>query len=208
MSVFVYSPLLLLAPFSFRGFLRRHRAEALTVLAATASSLMFYASYKLWTGLWSAPGPRYLFTSMVLLMLPFGAWLDTARSPAARASVALLAGAGACVGLLTATIAWGDLITAERWETWEPPFGFLFELSSSPLAAALRAVGNPDLLDLFVIRLAQGWPGFPPAPGAALWVAGVWALGTACLATFLGRALAAAEPRAPDSAADEERAPA
>jgi hypothetical protein len=193
MSVFVYSPLLLLAPWSFRSLLRRHRAEAWTILAAVASSLAFYCSYERWTGLWAAPGPRYLFTSTVLLMLALGPWLDVARGSATRVAVALLAGAGAFVQIVTGVIGWGPLIEAEGWETWQPRFGFVFELGASPLVAAIRALGDPELLDLFVVRVARGWPGSPPAPAAALAIAGTWLAGTAWLGLRLRRALARAE---------------
>ena len=193
MSVFVYSPLLLLAPFAFRNLLRSHRAEAWTILAACLSSLLFYASYERWTGLWAAPGPRYLFTSMVLIMLTFGPWLDVARSFAARASVAVLAVAGACVQLATSVTSFAGLVREGRWESWEPPFGFLFELSASPLAAAFRALGDSAMYDLFVLRLAQGWRGSPPAPAAALTIALLWAIGSVWLAVVLKRKLARAD---------------
>jgi hypothetical protein len=204
MSVFVYSPLLLLAPLTFRRFLRAHRAEAWTILAACLSSLLFYASYERWTGLWAAPGPRYLFTSMVLIMLALGPWLDVARSFAARVSVAVLAVAGACVQLATSVTSWSSLVRVERWESWAPPYGFVFELSASPLAAALRALGDSKMYDLFVVRLAQGWPGSPPAPAAALTLALLWAIGSAWLAVRLARSLASAdryEPSDPTRAA-------
>ena len=79
MSLFVYSPVLLLLPATLPRFWRAHRAETWTILALFASNLLFYASYQLWTGLFSCPGPRYLFTATVFLMLPLGPWLDRAR---------------------------------------------------------------------------------------------------------------------------------
>jgi hypothetical protein len=197
MSVFVYSPLLLLTPLAFRGLLRAHRAEAFTILGACLSSLLFYASYERWTGLWAAPGPRYLFAAMVLMMLALGPWLDAARGFAARASVAVLAGAGAAVNLVTSVTSFASLARVEQWEIWEPPFGFLFEASASPLAAAFRALDDSAMYDLFVVRLAQGWPGAPPAPAAALCIALLWAGGCAGLAVALKRKLAGASVRIP-----------
>lgn len=193
-SVFVYSPLLLLAPLTFRRFLRLHRAEAWTVLAAIAASLALYASYERWTGLWAAPGPRYLFVSMVLAMLALGPWLDSRRGVPARAAVWVLAAAGAFVQLVTSVAVWAPLIEAEGWASWEPPFGFLFHVSTSPLAAAWRVLPDPEYVDLFVLRVARGFAGSPPAPGVALAIVAAWALGTAWLATRLWGAVERASP--------------
>jgi hypothetical protein len=198
MSVFVYSPLLLLAPLTFRRFFREHRAEAWTILAAIASSLCLYASYERWTGLWAAPGPRYLFSSMVLAMLPLGRWLDVTRGPLARAAVVILAAAGASIQLATSVVSWQGLVALEGWQTWQPKWGFLFTIASSPPIAAIRALARPEMYDLWVIRLARGWPGAEPAPGAALAVVLVWLTVTVLLALRLVRSLDEPAPAAPD----------
>ena len=78
-SVFVYSPLLLLLPLTLPEFYRRHRAECVTALAIVASFLGLCGTFLFWHGLWSSPGPRYLFVATPLLMLPLGPWLDGAR---------------------------------------------------------------------------------------------------------------------------------
>jgi hypothetical protein len=204
-SVWVYSPLLLLAPFTMRQFLRSHRAEASTVLAAVLSTLLLYTSYQRWTGFWSAPGPRYMFLPLILVMLAFGPWLEVNRGRVARASVAVLAMAGAFVQLATSVTSWSGLIQVEGWEAWQPKFGFLFEVSASPLAAAIRALGNPEMYDLFVIRLARGWPGSPPAAGAALAIVGAWAIGTVWLSVRLWRRLASEDLGCEDPESDGAR---
>lgn len=196
MSVFVYSPLLLLLPAQLPGFWRTHRAEAWTILAVFASSLLFYASYQLWTGLFSCPGPRYLFSAVVFLLLPLGPWLDRARGGLARGAFLPLAALGAFVQLASATVSWGDLVICEGYRTWEPAFGFLHQLGTSPLAAAARNFGDPGYADVWVAKLALGWVGQEPAPGAALGVLLAWGVSSLLLVLRLRRALreAAASP--------------
>jgi hypothetical protein len=90
-GLFVYSPLLILLPLWWPGFWRAHRAEALTALALAASFLFLCGRFVFWHGLWSAPGPRYLFALVPLLLLPLGPWLDTARPRWQRGATAALA---------------------------------------------------------------------------------------------------------------------
>ena len=97
-SIFVYSPPLLLLPWTLPGFWRAHRAECACVLAVCASLLLLAAPFQLWHGLWSCPGPRMVFAATPLLMLPLGPWLDARRSRRALVVTGLL-------GLLGAGIA-------------------------------------------------------------------------------------------------------
>lgn len=188
MSLFVYSPLLLLLPATLPGLWRTRRAETWTVLVLFASSLLFYASYQLWTGLFSCPGPRYLFVAMVLTMLPLGPWLDRARG-AGRVLFAVLAVLGGCVQLLSSTVSWADLVVREGYTRWRPPFGFLWELHSAPLAAAVRHLGDPYYVDVWLGRIALGWPGREAAPGLAFAVLLAWSVLVLLLALRLRRAL-------------------
>jgi hypothetical protein len=196
MSLFVYSPALLLLPATLRQFWRAHRTETWTILALFVSSLLFYASYRLWTGLFSCPGPRYLFTPMVFLMLPLGPWLDRARGALARSTFVTLIALGASVQVLSSTVSWGDLVIREGYRSWRPAFGFLFELDASPLAAAARHFGDPRYVDAWVASIALGWRGQEPAPGVALGVILVWAAVMLLLVSRLRRALRAEEPEA------------
>ena len=193
MSIFVYSPLLLLLPVTLARSWRSHAAETVTILALFVSNLGFYASYELWTGLFSCPGPRYLFTSLVFLMVPLGPWLDRARGAAARTAFVVLAALGASVQLLSSTVSWGDLVLREGYREWTPAFGFLFEPGSAPLAAAWRLAGDPRWVDVWLARLALGWQGQPPAPGIALALALAWAAVSIWLALRLRHALRAGE---------------
>jgi hypothetical protein len=197
MSVFVYSPLLLLLPVTFPRFWRAHRPEAAAVLGLSLSTLLFYSSYSYWTGLFAAPGPRYLFVPLVFSMLPLGPWLDAVRGVGWRAITAALAAAGAVVQLLSTVPSWSRLTFAEGYQQQEPQFDFVFHLASSPLVAAARTAFAPDPVDLWIARTARGWPGQPGAPAAALLVAFAWAIALLWLAARLRRALAEAEPANP-----------
>jgi hypothetical protein len=196
MSLFVYSPVLLLLPATLPRFWRAHGSEVWTILALFASNLLFYASYQLWTGLFSCPGPRYLFTSMVFLMLPLGPWLDRARGAVARSTFVALIALGASVQVLSSTVSWGDLVIREGYRSWRPAFGFLFELGSSPLAAAARHFGDPGYVDAWVARIALGWRGQAPAPRVAVGVMLVWGAVMLLLVLRLRRALRAEGPDA------------
>src|SRR5262245_35556025 len=73
-SVFVYSPPLLLLGRMLPGFWREHRAECAVLVACALSLLLFCAGFSYWHGLWSAPGPRYVFALTPLLPLPLRRW--------------------------------------------------------------------------------------------------------------------------------------
>jgi hypothetical protein len=89
MSVFVYSPLLLLTPWTFPLLWRRYRAEAVAFAAICLGFLIVFSSFIGWTGLWSAPGPRYQLISTPLLLLPLGLWLEADVSRRRLAQVVL-----------------------------------------------------------------------------------------------------------------------
>ncbi len=197
MSVFLYSPLLLLAPFTLVRFGRTQRAEALTIAALFATTLALYSSYALWTGLFSCPGPRYLFTALVFLMLPLGPWLDAQRGVAARAVFGALALCGAAVQLVSTTVSWGRLIAAENYELWQPRFGFVFDWNAAPLITAARHALDPVFADLWVARTALGWVGQPGRPALAAAVLALWALAVGVLAQRLRAALAPSRRRIP-----------
>jgi hypothetical protein len=194
MSVFVYSPLLLLAPLTLARFWRTHRAECATVIALLAITLGFYSTYALWTGLYSSPGPRYLFVPMVFLSLALGGWLDAERSALARGVFALLALAGAGVQLVSNVVQWNRLIEDESYYGWQPAFGFVFDWENAPLAAATPRLLDPTYWDVWIARTWQGWPGQPPQPVLALAVLALWAALVVWLALRLRRSFAEAQP--------------
>jgi hypothetical protein len=194
-SVFVYSPLLLLAPWLLADFARRHRAECVAVVAVVASFLLVAARFELWTGLWSSPGPRYVFVATPLLLLPLGSWLDAHRRPVARAGVAVLAAAGLAVQLVLVLASWPAVIELMHYRTWEPPKGFVWIASESPVPGALRAL-RAGWVDVWLWKLATGWEGRPGTPGPALALLGAWGVGLAAALLGLARALRRAESSA------------
>jgi 4-amino-4-deoxy-L-arabinose transferase-like glycosyltransferase len=107
-SIFVYSPLLLLLPWTLPGLLRSHRAETVALLAVSASFLGLAGSFLIWHGLWSSPGPRYLLVLTPLLMLPLGPWLDRQGQTWQPWAVAGLGLAGLAVQIPLLAAHWPD----------------------------------------------------------------------------------------------------
>lgn len=194
MSVFVYSPLLLLTPWTFPSFWRRHRAEAAACAGLSLIFLLVFSSFIGWTGLWSAPGPRYQLISTPLLLLPLGPWLDERAGRRRWSIVAALAALGLVVQLAFMTVAWGVLVDSMQWKEFVPKWSFLFIPDQSPIVGALRYLGDARLpLDTWLLRLARGWADEPPAPVAAALLLAAWAALFATTAAFLWRALRASE---------------
>ena len=193
-SVFAYSPLLLLAPWTFAGLWRRHRAECAAALAISLSFLFFCARFDAWTGLWSSPGPRYLFVATPLLLLPFGAWLDANRGRTARNAVIALAVLGLAVQLVLVCVRWPAVIELSHYREFVPPKGFVFVPLLSPIPAAARVLAR-GWLDPWVWNLAVGWEGWSGMPLAAVLVVLAWAGATAAAVRSALAALRDAEDR-------------
>jgi len=173
-SVIVYSPLLLLAPAGLVALWRRRRAETLAMLALAATFLLFYSKFDGWSGLWSAPGPRYLYLLVPLLLLPLGLWLDglEARSRTSRAAwgaVAVLAAAGFWVQFVSIFVRWGSVPTLAGYPVLGPDQSdFLFRIASSPVVVMTRLLFDGGPIDSWLVDLWRGWPGFAPQPGAVI----------------------------------------
>lgn len=188
-SVFLHAPLLLLAPCLWWRFARTERAVALAVLGTLLPVVWLVTSFREWTGLYSAPGPRYLFVLVPPLLLPLGTWLARAGR-LARSLAAALAAAGLAVQLVLASAPWGLVVHrmdyhADRAKT------FLFDWERAPLAASLGAL-REGAADLWILRLARGFGEVPGHPGIAALLLGLWALLLAFCAWRL--ALAARSP--------------
>jgi hypothetical protein len=180
MSVFVYSPLLLLAPWCIPVLWRRQRAETVAFIGLSLSFLVAFSSFTGWTGLWSSPGPRYQLISVALFLLPLGLWLDGAKESASRrrrwTAVGVLAGAGLVLQLALMTVRWGSVIDVFGLREFQPKFSFLFDPAYSPALLFLRLFFRGGHLDLWLWQLAQGAPGVAPAPAAAAALLAGWAL--------------------------------
>jgi hypothetical protein len=193
MSVFVYSPLLLLAPWCVPALWRRHRPEALAFLALALSFLVAFSSFTGWTGLWSSPGPRYQVISIALLLLPLGLWLDDSPDGAARRRRWIAIGALAALGLVVQiglmSVRWGAVIEVFGLREFRPKVSFLFDPAYSPVLLSLRLLFRGGHLDLWLWQLARGAEGIPPAPGAAAALLALWGLMLAASVAWLLRAL-------------------
>ncbi len=193
-SVFVYSPLLLLAPFGFVALWRDDRPLVLTSIAMAVAWLLFYARFDGWSGLWSAPGPRYLYLLVPLGLVPLGLWLDAPPGrltrPVRLGLVAGFAFLGLGVQIVSTVVRWGSVPTLADYPAFGPDqASFLFEWSRSPVVvmAGLLADGGP--IDSWLWNLWNGWEGFPGRPGAVMGLLTAWAAAFAGCIVALRRAL-------------------
>ncbi len=176
-SVFVYSPLLLLLPWTLPGFFRRWRAEASAVVGLAIFLLLVYSSFNGWEGLWSAPGPRYLFLWTPMLLLSLGPWLD--RPGGARRSIAVgsLALVGLAVQVVSTVVQWGAVPALANYLEFEPRWSFLFVPQYAPIAEMTRLFLAGGPYDPWLIRLAGGWTGFEGQPALAVSLFVAWSAG-------------------------------
>lgn len=176
-SVFLYSPPLLLAIRTLPAFWRERRAECAAVLASALSLLLFCAGFGLWHGLWSAPGPRYLFAATPLLLLPLGRWLDAHAGPRERRLLFGLAVAGVAVQLVLVLSRWSAVIRILDYHqsVLRSGFDFLFVPGQSPILGSARAVAEGEL-DAWLFGLATGFDGAAGSPAAAALLLALWAL--------------------------------
>jgi hypothetical protein len=139
-SVFLFSPLLMLAPWYLRSFARERLPETLAILGMGLSYLFFYSGAYLWHGQWSF-GPRYLVAVIPILLLPLGRWLE--RLPRAGwLAVVPLAALGLFMEVLSVLVNVSYVYAHEGYLNFVPPYGFLYIPESSQVVAhwhALRA---------------------------------------------------------------------
>jgi hypothetical protein len=174
-SVFVYSPLLLLTPFWLREFFRRWPAECIAFGLVLLACLLFHSKFDRWTGLWSAPGPRYLFLAVPLFMLPLGPWLDQGASRVKWMLLVPLASWGAFVQATLTIVEWARVPRLAGYPVEPDASDFLLDIDQSPVVvmAGLLRGGGP--LDPWLARLWQGWDSFPGQPAAAIALGLLWA---------------------------------
>jgi len=202
-GLFAYSPLLLMLPLLWPGFWRAHRAEALTVLALTASFLVLCGRFVFWHGLWSAPGPRYLFALTPLLLLPLGPWLDAPHPRWQRWLAGALAAIGCAIQATLVSAHWRHTVERMGYEPElsgaSPPF--LFDPLRSPIVGHLRSLFAGDV-DVYLWTLWSGVPGRAPQRALALGLVLVWAAALAYCARRLRASTAIHAAPIPSTAVD------
>jgi hypothetical protein len=77
-SVFLYSPVIALALFTFRPFFKRWAPEALVFAGIIAVNILYYSPWWAWYGGW-AWGPRFLVPVIPFFMLMIGPALENRR---------------------------------------------------------------------------------------------------------------------------------
>jgi hypothetical protein len=153
-SIFLFSPLLVLAPVYFGGFARRYRAEAVAIGAMAASSLLLCSRANPWHGQWYF-GPRLLVHLVPLLLLPLGYWLQRARRTALLA-VAPLALAGLLVQAMHIAVNTSYVYYHEGYLSFKPELGYLFLPQYSQLLAHWRALWAWDgRVDMWLVTVAR-----------------------------------------------------
>lgn len=193
-SIVVYSPLLLLAPAGLVTLFRKQRAEALAILSLAATFVLFYAKFDGWSGLWSAPGPRYLYVLVPLLLLPLGLWLDgLPRGSRARRSawigVGVLGAIGFWVQIVSIVVRWGAVPTIAGYPVLGPDQSdFLFQISRSPVIVMTRLLFEGGPIDSWLFTLWGGWPGFAARPGSVIALLALWSVAFTCSCWLLARA--------------------
>jgi hypothetical protein len=131
MSIFVYTPLLLLTPLTLPNFFKNHRAEALLVLSLTLAYLVFFGRYTKWHGS-DINGPRYMVPLVPLLLLPLGGWMERIGRRAWIA-VAPLALIGFWVQLVHVSTNMWYVFAKEHYDAYGVGYGFMFTLRDAPL---------------------------------------------------------------------------
>ena len=156
-SVFIYTPLLLLVPWTLVHFARRWRREAILILALASSYLLLYSSYVYWHGLYYL-GPRYLMPTVPFLLLPLAGWMDADRAKV-WFTVAPLALVGLWVQFVHFAANFWYVDLYEKYVTaWPPGTDFLFIPARSPILAHSRATLAWDLrVDLWLVNVYRAF---------------------------------------------------
>lgn len=137
-SLILLTPLLVLAPWTHREFARHYRSEAFAIAGLFASYLVFYGKVEFWHGMWCF-GPRYLAAMVPMLLLPLGGWMQ-ARGHRVWFVVMPLALVGLWMQLIHVAVNFWWVVREEGYSDFQPPFGFLFHIATSPILAHSRAL--------------------------------------------------------------------
>ncbi len=153
-SIFLFSPILILAPVYFRPFAQRYRAETSAILGLTASYALFYGRSVTWHGQWCF-GPRYLMAMVPLLTLPLGLWLGSIRRRAWLAIVPLLL-AGAFIEVLHVAVNVSYVFYRAGYTKLIPSDAFIFIPQICQIVTHWHALTAwDDQVDMWVVNVAR-----------------------------------------------------
>lgn len=153
-SVFIFSPILLLAPVYFRPFVSKHPPEAWTILGLTVSYLLFYGRSLAWHGQWCF-GPRYLMAMVPLLLLPLASWLGEAGR-AARFAVLPFATAGVFIEILHVAVNVSYVYYREGYNRLIPSDAYIFVPQICQIVTHWRALlAFDDRVDMWLINVGR-----------------------------------------------------
>jgi hypothetical protein len=154
-SIFLFSPLLILAPLYFQPFARRYPRETVCILSIAVTYMLFYGKASTWDGQWYF-GPRFLVAVVPLLLLPLASWLDQIRKPAAWIAVAGLSLTGLLIEVLHVAVNVSYVYYREGYDHFVPKNGFIFLPASSQIVAHWHALLAWDnRVDLWLVNVAR-----------------------------------------------------
>ena len=156
-SIFLFTPLLLLVPWTFKLFHKRFRVESFCILFISATYLLFYGKYEMYHGLWAVLGPRYLVPIVPLLLLPLALWMQ--RSGRKIWLIVLpLAVIGLWVQLVHTAVNFSYVYHYEGYLDFNPPYSFLFIPDLSPIVAHSKALLAADSrVDIWLVNVYRSF---------------------------------------------------
>lgn len=151
-SIFLFTPLLLLAPWCLRKFADQRRPETLAILGITVCYLVLCGKSIYWHSQWSF-GVRYFVPLVPFLLLPLARWLPE-QGPLMKLAVALLAFLGLWVQILHFAVNVSYVYWFEKYPDFRPPLGYLFIPDASQIPAHWRALLAWDYrVDLWLVNV-------------------------------------------------------
>lgn len=159
-SLFVYSPILVLAPVGFALMWRKDRLSVVALLSTAGFLLLAMSLWQNWAGGWDW-GPRHLFQILPMLTLalaacPWGRWW---AHPAKRAVLVVLVLVSFSVQLLGVLVDAVEVIQAmEVADPWALQF-MVYDPLRGPPVEHFRALATfpPNLIWLELLRHGSGW---------------------------------------------------
>ncbi len=158
-SLFVFSPILVLAPVGFALMWRKDRLSVVALLSTSGFLLLAMSLWQNWAGGWDW-GPRHLLQILPMLTLalaacPWGRWW---AHPAKRAAVVALALVSFCVQLLGVLVDAVEVIQAMDVDPWALQF-MVYDPLRGPPVEHFRALATlpPNLMWLELLRHGSGW---------------------------------------------------